>query len=460
MFHRFVGDKAFYRRIFAIAIPIIIQNGISNFVSLLDNIMVGSIGAEEMSGVAIANQLLFVFNLCIFGASSGAGIFTAQFHGSADHVGVRHTFRFKIFSCIFLTLAGCALFLGAGKELISLYLKGEGDPAKAAKTLAFGARYLKVMLIGMLPFALTNCYSSTLRESGQTVVPMVAGIIAVFVNLAGNAILIFGYLGAPRLGVVGAAAATVISRFVELAIVAGWTHCHGKLHPFIRGVYRSFYIPGKLCLDIIRKGMPLLINEFLWASGMAILNQCYSTCGLDVVPASNISGVLFNLGSVAFLALGNAVGILMGQMLGAGRGETEIRDTNRKLLALSVSTGLIFGALVAAASGVFPMLYNTDSSVRQLATKMILISAVMMPFNAFTNATYFTLRSGGQTAVTFLFDSCFVWAVCVPLAYCLSRFAAMPIVPLYAICQGLDLIKCILGSAMLKKGKWIQRLTV
>ena len=460
MFHRFVGDKAFYRRILLIAIPIIIQNGITNFVSLLDNIMVGSIGAEEMSGVAIANQLLFVFNLCIFGASSGAGIFTAQFHGSADHVGVRHTFRFKFISCIILTAAGCALFLGAGKELIGLYLKGEGDPAKAADTLRFGVRYLKVMLIGMLPFALTNCYSSTLRESGQTVVPMAAGIVAVFVNLAGNAILIFGYLGAPRLGVVGAAAATVLSRFVELAIVAAWTHLHSKLHPFIRGVYRSLYIPGKLCLDIIRKGMPLLINEFLWASGMAILNQCYSTCGLDVVPASNISGVLFNLGSVAFLALGNAVGILMGQMLGAGREEGEIRDTNRKLLALSVTSGVVFGSLVAAASGVFPLLYNTDDSVRQLATKMILISAVMMPFNAYTNATYFTLRSGGQTAVTFLFDSCFVWTVCVPLAYCLSRFTGLPIVPLYAICQGLDLIKCILGAAMLKKGKWIQRLTV
>ena len=244
-----------------------------------------------------------------------------------------------------------------------------------------------------------------------------------------------------------------------MAIVAVWTHCHGKRHPFIRGAFRSAYIPGRLCLSIFRKGMPLLINEFLWASGMAILNQCYSRCGLDVVPASNISGVLFNLGSVAFLALGNAVGILMGQMLGACRPEQEIRDTNRKLLALSVSTGIIFGGLVAAASGAFPQLYKASASIRLLATQMLIISSIMMPFNAFTNATYFTLRSGGQTAVTFLFDSCFVWLVCVPLAYCLSRFTAITIIPLYAICQGLDLIKCILGSYMLKKGKWIQNLT-
>ncbi len=338
MIKRYIGDRPFYGRILRIAIPIIIQNGISNFVSLLDNIMVGSIGTLEMSGVSIANQLLFVFNLCIFGASSGAGIFTAQFHGSGDHEGVRHTFRFKLLSCSALTVAGCCLFAFGGEPLIGLYLQGEGDPLDAAKTLGYGISYLEVMLIGLIPFALANCYSSTLRESGQTVVPMVAGIAAVLVNLAGNAILIFGLLGAPALGAVGAAIATVISRFVELAIVAFWTHRNHIRHPFIQGAFRSFHIPGALCGSIFRKGMPLLVNEFLWSSGMAILNQCYSTCGLDVIPAANIASVIFNLGSVVFLALGNSVGILMGQMLGANRPEGEVRDTNRKLIALSVSS--------------------------------------------------------------------------------------------------------------------------
>ncbi len=459
MFKRYIGDRAFYSRILTIAIPIIIQNGITNFVSLLDNIMVGSIGTLQMSGVSIANQLIFVFNLCIFGASSGAGIFTAQFHGSGDQTGVRHTFRFKILSCLVLTGAGIALFLLAGRPLIGMYLQGEGDPAEAAAILGYAQEYLKVCLIGLIPFALVNVYSSTLRECGQTVVPMVAGIAAVLVNLAGNAVLIFGLFGAPALGAVGAAIATVISRFVELAIVALWTHRNHIRNPFIQGVYRSMGLPLGLCRDIFRKGMPLLLNEFLWASGMAILNQCYSTCSLDVVPATNISGVMFNMGSVVFLALGNAVGILMGQMLGAGRPESEIRDTNRKLLALSVSSGVVFGALVAALSGLFPQLYNTTQSVRSLATSLILISAAMMPFNAYTNATYFTLRSGGQTAVTFLFDSCFVWGVCVPLAFCLSRFAGIGILPLYALCQSLDLVKCVLGAWMLKQGKWIQNLT-
>ncbi len=458
MLQKFIGSRAFYRRVMAVALPIIIQNAITNFVATLDNIMVGQVGTIPMSGVSIVNQLLFVFNLCIFGATSGAGIFTAQFHGSRDQDGIRHTFRFKLLICLLLTAVGTGIFLVGGDPLIRLYLTGEGDAADAAAVLRYGRDYLAVMLWGLIPFAISNAYSGTLRETGQTVVPMVGGISAVLVNLVLNYILIFGKCGAPALGVQGAAIATVISRYAELVIVAGWTHLNGEKNPFIQGAYRSMAIPGTLLKRIFLKGLPLLINEFLWSSGMAVMNQCYSTCGLDVVPAMNISSVIFNLGSVCFLAMGNAVGIIMGQMLGAGTGEAEVRDSNRKLVAVSVTTGLVCGGIVAAISGLFPQLYNTDDSVRHLATQLILVSAVMMPFNAFTNASYFTLRSGGQTLVTFLFDSCFVWVLCVPLAFCLSRFAGLAILPLYAICQATDLIKCAIGGWMLKKGLWIHNL--
>ena len=456
---RYIGDRAFYRHVLGIAIPIIIQNGITNFVSLLDNIMVGQVGTIPMSGVSIVNGLLFVFNLCVFGASSGAGIFTAQFHGSRDNEGIRHTFRFKILICLVITLLGGLIFHSFGPTLIGLYLTGEGDVAIATGAMEYGLQYLAVMIWGFLPFALCNSYSSTLRETGETVVPMIGGISAVLINLVLNYVLIFGHFGAPAMGVRGAALATVISRYAELLIVAGWTHRNTEKKPFIQGVYRSFYLPGKLLKSIMAKGMPLLINEFLWSTGMAMMNQCYSTCGLDVVPAMNISSTINNLSSVAFLTMGNSVGIIMGQQLGAGYSEAQVRDTNRKLMVVSISCGLIFGSLMGTLSGVFPLLYNTTDTVRHLATWLICINAAAMPFNSYTNATYFTLRSGGQTLVTFLFDSCFVWVCCVPLAYCLSRFTDLSIIPLFAICLSTDLLKCILGAIMLKQGKWIQNLT-
>ncbi len=455
----FFGDRAFYRRVLAVAIPIMIQNGITNFVSLLDNIMVGQVGTVQMNGVAISNQLIFVFNLCIFGAVSGAGIFTAQFHGSGDNDGIRHTFRFKLISSLALTAIVTAIFVFFGRELISLFLQGEGDPASAVASLEFGYEYLLIMLIGMLPFAITNTYSSTLRETGQTMVPMIGGVAAVGVNLAFNYILIFGKFGAPALGVAGAAIATVISRYVELIIVAGWTHKNSAKNLYIKGVYRSLHIPAALVRRLIIKGSPLLINEFMWSFGVTFMNQCYSTCGQAVVSAQNIATTLNNLASVVFLALGMSVGIIIGQLLGAGESGEVVRDTDKKLIATSVMSCFIFGGLMAAFSGVFPLIYNTEPEVRTLATQLILICAVLMPVHAFVHASYFTIRSGGQTLITFLFDSGYMWAVCVPTAFVLSRFTDMPIIPLYAICQGVEILKCIIAFFVLKKGAWIRNLT-
>ncbi len=455
---RYIGDRAFYRRLLQVAVPIIIQVGITNFVSLLDNIMVGQVGTLPMSGVSIVNQILYVFNLCIFGATSGAGIFTAQFHGKGDDEGIRYTFRFKLIICTLLSLLAGAFLFFFQVPLISLYLTGEGSAADALETLSYGREYLSVMLWGLLPFGIANAYSGTLKESEETFVPMVAGVAAVFINLIFNYIFIFGHFGAPAMGVKGAALATVISRYAELLLVAAWCHRNGRKHPFIRGAYASLKIPGKLFKTIVITGAPLLLNETLWSSGIAIINQCYSTCGLDVVPAVNISSTLINLSSVVYLSLGSSVGILMGRMQGAGLPEETLRDANRKLTVFSVAMGILFGGLVALGSDLFPHIYNTTESVRLLAQDLILISALTMPFHAFANATYFTLRSGGKTFITFLFDSGFMWAFGVPLAFFLSRFTSLPILPLYAICQLPDMMKCVLGYFMLKKGSWIQNL--
>ena len=459
MLKRYIGDKAFYRRVLAFIIPILIQNGITNLVSLLDNIMVGQVGSLPMSGVSIANQLIFVFNLCIFGANAGAGIFCAQFHGSGDIEKVRQSFRFKFLASIGLTTIALGIFLTLKTPLINLYLQGEGSPADAAATLQYSLDYLHVMLWGLFPFALTNVYASTLRETGKTFVPMLAGIIAVFINLILNYVLIFGHFGAPAMGVTGAAVATVISRYVELAIVALWTHLNSVKNPYIRGVYTRFYISGNLVGSIFRKGMPLLFNEFLWSSGTAVLMQCYSTCGLDVVPALNIASTILNLANVAFMAVGQAIGVLMGQMLGANRPEKEIRDTHAKLIVLAVACASVCAAIAAAASGVFPMIYNTTDSVRSLATSMICICCIMMPIGSYTFATYFTLRSGGQAWITFLFDGCFIWVCSVMVAFVLTRFTGLPILTIYAIVQSLDILRGSLGAYLVHKGTWIRNLT-
>ncbi len=454
---RFIGDRAFYRRVVAVVLPIIIQNTVTNFVSLLDNVMVGRIGTEQMSGVAIANQLLFVFNLCIFGGLSGAGIFTAQFYGQGNHDGVRSTFRFKLMTSALVLFIALAVFIPFGPTLISHYLTDGEGAGDLALTFAYGKSYMSIMLFGLLPFALTQCYSGTLRETGETKLPMIASIIAVLTNLCLNYILIYGKLGFPALGSNGAAYATVISRFVELAVVSVVTHRHKVDYPFIMGAYRSLRVPAALAKSIIIKGSPLLVNEALWSMGMAMLNQNYSLRGLAVIAALNISSTVSNIFNVVFMSMGNAIAIMVGQELGSGELE-KARDVDRKLIALNISTCLVMGTLLFCAAPLIPKIYETTATVRGLATTFIRVAACCMPIYACGHSCYFTLRSGGKTVITFMFDSGYTWLISIPLSFSLIRLTALPITPVFIICQLTDILKCAFGLFLVKKGIWVNNI--
>ena len=454
---KFIGDRAFYRRLFAVMTPVLIQNVITNFVSLLDNVMVGQVGTEPMSGVAIVNQLLFVFNLCIFGGLAGSGIFTAQFYGKSDTKGVRDTFRIKFYIAAGAVLVFAAVLVARGGELIALFLHEGGEKLDLAATLAYGEAYLKVMLIQLIPFAVMQVYASTLRETGETMLPMKAGLAALCVNLVFNYIFIFGKLGVPAMGVVGAAIATVLARFVECAIVVVWTHRHKDRNTYIVGAFSSMRVPGQLAKQVAALGVPLLLNEVLWSGGMTVLNQCYSLRGLEVVSAVNISGTVSNLFFCAFFAMGTTVSIIVGQLLGADELERAV-DEDRKLIAFSVVLCCAVGVVMALLAPLIPRIYNTTDSVKRIAEDLLLVAAVMMPVNAFTNACYFTLRSGGKTIITFVFDCAFVWAVNIPAAFFLSRCTSMGILPMYIIVQSLDLIKCVIGYVLVKRRKWVKNL--
>lgn len=454
---KLIGDKKFYKMILLIAVPIMIQNGITNFVSLLDNIMIGRIGTEQMSGAAIVNQLIFVYNLCIFGGVSGAGIFTAQYFGQKDQEGVRNTFRYKLWMALILTVATIVIFLVGGDRLIELYLHGKGARENVAATLLYGKQYLWIMLVGLPPFMMVQVYASTLRECGETVVPMKAGITAVLINLLFNYILIYGKFGAPVLGVRGAAIATVLSRYVEAIIVISWTHRHKEKNPYIEGLYRTLKVPAYMTKKILIKGTPLLFNEALWAAGMAMLTQCYSVRGLNVVAGLNISNTINNVFNIVFIALGDSVAIVVGQLLGAGEMK-KARETDTKMIAFSVFCCTCVALVMLVLAPFFPLLYNTNAEARELAKYFIMITAIFMPQNAFLHASYFTLRSGGKTIITFLFDSVFIWCVSVTIAFTLSRFTALPVIGIYTLVQLGDIIKCVIGFILVKKGVWLQNI--
>ena len=455
---KFIGNKSFYKMVLVLLIPMVIQQGITNFVNLLDNIMVGSLGTESMSGVAIINQLLFVFNITIFGCISGASIYGAQFFGKKDHDGVRYTFRFKIYLGAIVCVIATIIFILWGDNLIKLYLSEGGESGgDLLFTLSEARSYLKVMLWGLIPFMLSQCYFTTLRETGETVMPMIASTIAIFVNLTLNYALIFGHFGFPALGVKGAAIATVISRYVETIYIIFRTHKNFDKFIFIQKVYSSFYIPVDVIKKIVITGTPLLMNEVLWSVGMATITQSYSVRGLKVMAALNISSTVSNLFMIVFFAMGGAISILVGQELGAGNIE-KAKDIDRKLIFFNVSMYVFIGAILASLAPFIPLIYNTEDSVRNLATQFLLVYATAMPLFAFNHSAYFTMRSGGKTIITFLFDSVFVWLVTLPLAFTLSRYTSINIVLLYLIIQYSDIIKAIIGGFLLKSGIWARNI--
>ena len=450
---RFIGNKAFYRSVLTLLIPIIVQQFISSFVSLLDNVMVGSLGKESISAASIANQVMMVFNLAIFGGLSGVSIYGAQFFGKGDMTGMRYTFRIKMVFTTFCAIAGVAVYLAFGQSFISSFLQGESDGGDPVRALQEGMDYLRIMLWGLLPFAVTQTYAGTLRESGETLAPMKAGIIAILTNLFLNWVLIFGNLFMPKMGVRGAAIATVISRYAELAVVMVHAHRHENRYPFLAGAYRQFHVPGMLVKKIVPTAAPLLVNEILWSLGMTFINQLHSSRGMNAVAALNITGTAWNLFCVIMFAMGSAVSIMVGQRLGAGQME-EARDVDRKLIFLTEVIHVGIGLIMILAAPLVPMMYNVDGEVREMTRQMLIIAGLSLPLHSFAHVTYFTIRSGGRTMITFLFDAVYTWAVTVLLAFLLTRFTGLDIVRIYFCVQFIDVIKLVIGLLMLKSDFW------
>lgn len=449
--------KEIYRRAFTLALPMMLQNAITNAVALVDNIMVGNFGTESITAVSIIGQFLFVFQLGVFGAISGPGIYGAQFFGKNNMEGVKNSFRMKLWlSFGFLLLSGIILFEGA-EPLIEIYMKGGSDTINQSLVIAEGTLYLKWIMISFVPFIVSQAYASTMREIGDSMIPMIAGFGAVLVDVIGNYVLIYGKCGFPVLGVQGAAIATIVARVVEALMVILFAHL-GKRHKDVfNGIYDKIFIPRKLAMQMIQRGIPIFFNEFLWAGAMVSLAQCYSSRGLEVVASLNMCVTLCNLFAVVYTNLGMAVGILIGQLLGKGSFQ-EARKHAFILADFSAKLCIVLLVIVVGLAFIFPSCYQVSDKIKEYAKWLIIITAFSFPVEGILNAFYFTIRAGGRTGITFLFDSVFSWGICYVAAFALCRYTSLSIFMIFAIIKGLDMGKAMIGYILLGSDIWLQNL--
>ncbi|MBR5250885.1 MAG: MATE family efflux transporter [Clostridia bacterium] len=453
---KFFGDKAFYKHVLKVALPIFLQMLVTSFVSLVDNIMVGRVGTEQMSGVSIANQLIFVFNLAIFGVTAGAGIFTSQYFGTKNYDKMKESGRFMIWFGAIIYLLGMFILILFDDQLISLFLHEGSVEGNIELTLASAKQYLHVILFGLLPFVIPQILTAIMRSANKTLFPMVAGACGVAVNCLFNYVLIFGKLGFPCLGVKGAAIATVLSRVVETLMLVSWAIF--KKEPYFVGWLKTIIVPKNDAKIYFVKSLPMFLNEVCWALGMTALVQCYSTKGLDVVAAFNISNTLMNMFNASLMAMGAAIGIIIGNLLGADDIDGA-KSASTKLTVFSLIISLVMACGMASISGVFPLIYKTTTVIKSLTTKLIIIASFTMPIQAICNAGYFTIRAGGKTFITFLFDSVFIWVVSVATAYVLTRFCDMDIIWIYIIVCCTEIIRATIGLVIMKMGIWCNNMT-
>lgn len=451
---KYIADMAFYKYAFAFTLPMIMREVITNFVSMIDNVMVGRVGTAQMSGVSIANQLFFVFSLTIFGGVSGAGIFGTQFFGKGDHEGHKYTFRFRFLLTILVFFVSSLIFYFGSEWLVSLFLEADDNPELAAGTLKYGVQYLRMMIWGQLPFAVGQAYASCVREIGETKIPMYASMTAIGVNIVLDYTLIFGKFGMPCLGVIGAAIATVVAKYIEAGVIIIWAHKNLNKNRYLEGAFDSMYIPGKLTMDIVKKGLPLLVNEFLWSLGLAVIAQCYSVRSTELVASRNIANTITNMFNVVFIQAGVALGIMVGAKLGAGKMK-EARSTFEKLKVFNLGLSLLVSLVLLPIAKYFPLIYKTEPSIQEMATFLILIQALASPMWAYTNVCYFALRSGGRTGITFLFDFTFSWVIQIPLAFWLARYSTVEIHMMAVLIIFSEIIKVVAGYLLTRSNIWM-----
>ena len=446
---KLIGTKDFYKSVFRIAIPIMIQNVVTNSVSLVNNITVGHLGTESLAGVAIANTLISIFYLCIFGAMSATGIFGAQYAGRRDYLGQRYIFRLMISLSIVFSLAWMIFFMAAGKPMIALFLHDNGDGSNLALTLSEGYRYICIMSISFLPYSINSAYTEMLRENNRARIPMRSSIIALVLSLVLNLILV------PLLGVIGAATASVISRFVECIINVIWTHRYPEEVPYIYHAYDTLKVPVPLAKIVLAKGLPLILSETLWSVGETVITQSYSYHGVNAVAAINIAVTVSSLVNTAFFSMGVAIGIILGNTLGTGDME-KARDTDNKLLTLSLFIGAAVSVGLLGLGVVVPYIYASQTpEVKALAKLFIWCEAAGAPFRAYGNATYYTVRSGGNTVMTFLYDCGSIWFLSAATAYFLTHFTSLGVVTIYLAVKLVEGVKCLIGTYLVIKGKWL-----
>ncbi len=443
-------NKESFKIYISMVIPLTLQNLVTSSVNLLDNLMIGSLGEAELAGVSMANKVFFVYNLMMFGVCSGAIVFFSQFWGKRDERGLKNVMTLGLTLCVTLGSVFTAAGLLFPKPLMTL-LAGDNR-----EIISMGTGYLQISAAGYLLFGLSFIMGAGLKSIERPATALVGSVVSLITNGGLNFILIFGKLGAPALGVRGAAIATVTARTLELLVVIFGGRKHWRL--FFGRISEAYRFPAGFLKDYASASLPVFFNESLWGLGVTIYGAVMARMGSGPAAAHSIVGTVENMLFAAVFGTATAAGVITGREIGAQRRESAL-EKSRFFHTVSTLQGVVIGIVLFLLAPKISLLFDLSPSTRKICIQMLRVCACFMVTKAYqVVAIVGTMRSAGDTVFCMLCDVLGVWLIGVPLVSVSGLLLKLPAPVVLAASYVEELVKCIAVKLRLRKGNWIHDL--
>jgi putative MATE family efflux protein len=443
-------DSAYFKTLMRIAVPIASQHFITSSLNAVDVIMIGQLGETAVAAVGLANQVFFLLILLLFGISSGAAMFTAQFWGKEDIESIHKVLGIGLMLGIASSLLFSFAALVFPEFILSIYSK---DPA----VIALGSTYLRRVALSYVFTSITFSFASVLRSTENVKLPMFVSIVALSINTVLNYLLIFGNFGFPKMGVEGAAIATLIARSLECVTLLTLTYrlrtpvaaCLSQL----LGFNRDFI------LRYLKIALPVMFNEMMWSLGITVYNIVYARIGTESIAAVNISATIENMAFVLFIGISNAAAIMIGKRIGANE-EDQAFIYGRRTLMLGMAGAVLVGIIILVGKDAVLSLYQISETARQYASLILTITSFVLWIRVSNMIMIVGIfRSGGDTRFSFILDVGSVWLVGVPFALIGAFVFHLPVYGVVLMIMAEEVVKMFIGFWRFSSRKWINNLT-
>ncbi|HAT4071332.1 TPA: MATE family efflux transporter [Clostridium perfringens] len=443
-------DRRFYRLLFSIALPIAVQNLITFMVSMVDTLMVGTLGEIQLSAVSIANNLFFVLTILMFGLAGGSNIMISQYWGKGNVKTIHKILAIMYRVCLLIT--GIFIFIAL---FLPKYFMGIFTTDKAV--IDFGASYLRIVCIGYLFYSITNCTIMMLRSVKTVSISIIVYTASLVVNSILNWILIFGNLGAPELGIRGAAIATVCARITEFSIVLVFMFIYErkiglKLEHLLK-------LDKEILKDYVGLCTPVLCNELLWAIGASMISVIVGRMGTEVVAANSINGVAHQFVTVFIFGMSNATAVIIGNTIGEGKKE-KAKEYAYSIGIFSVVMGCISGLMILLIKPFVVDFYNVSYSTKLIAMEIMTVTSGIIVFQSLaSNFMMGVLRGGGDAKFVLINDLIFMWLVAIPGGFFVAFVLELPVALVFLVIKCDEILKSLTSVYRVISGKWVNDVT-